>query len=117
MVMKKRIGRKKESNFNVIFLIIVIIILAVAVYLAFISPNIQFSPADNSRQIANAVIQSMGNVETTCGFLLKGRPPTMTDLPGNVYTQNDASDLVIALGGKKVVNTVCKQLTSYLSVK
>ncbi len=113
MKMKKRDGVRKKPNFNVMFIVIVIIILAVAVYLAFISPVIQFSPGDNSLQIARAVIGAMGSQRLStgqvCNFLLRGNPSEIRDERGNVYTyREDAPLLVEALGGRSVIRSACR---------
>lgn len=101
--MKKRVSedfQRNKINTKVVFITIFIIVILVALYLAFISPTIQFSSISTlSLSNAISVAQAIGiGINSPATDWYCGRKSTFIDNKGNKYSSTDLASLKAVLG-------------------
>ena len=96
----KETKKKKGINTRIIFIGIIIIVLLVALYLAF-KPGVRLSPVDTS--IAEAVVGAIG---PDGALWLKGEIETICDKQNNCYGSNERDEVIQAIGGQGVIDAL-----------
>ncbi len=100
---------KKKLDFKSLFLIIALIVILVAIYLAFVAPSVQLAPDSGSRDTLRFALNAIKK-EKACDFLLNNK--RIYDNLGNEYVPGGpAWKEIVATFGMPAIRAECRTKT------